>query len=137
MFDVDIFNADNKQNFRNYKGSVSPFINKSKGLIQYKYYFMSENNFEPGFITEKLWEPILCETLVFYCGAPDVSKYVDPLSFVEIDLDDFDKAYEIISKAIASDLYEERLPYIRKMKNRLLNEMQFFPRIEKVINDSL
>ena len=135
-FDVDIFNADNKQNFRNYKGSVSPFINKSKGLIQYKYYFMSENNFEPGFITEKLWEPILCETLVFYCGAPDVSKYVDPLSFVEIDLDDFDKAYEIISKAIASDLYEQRLPYIRKMKNRLLNEMQFFPRIEKVINET-
>ena len=135
-FDVDIFNADNKQNFRNYKGPVSPFINKSKGLIQYKYYFMSENNFEPGFITEKLWEPILCETLVFYCGAPDVSKYVEPLSFVEIDLDDFDKAYEIISKAIASDLYEERLPYIRKMKNRLLNEMQFFPRIEKAINET-
>ena len=136
-FDVDIFNADNKHNFRNYKGSVSPFINKSKGIIQYKYYFMCENNFESGFITEKLWEPILCESLVFYCGAPDVSKYVDPLSFVEIDLDDFDKAYDIISNAIASNLYQQRLPYIRKMKNKLLNEMQFFPRIEKVINDSL
>ena len=136
-FDVDIFNTDNKHNFRNYKGAVSPFINKSKGIIQYKYYFMCENNFESGFITEKLWEPILCECLVFYCGAPNVSKYVDPLSFVEIDLDDFDKAYDIISNAIASNLYQQRLPYIRKMKNRLLNEMQFFPRIEKVINDSL
>ena len=137
VFDVDIFNIDNKHSFRNYKGPVAPFINKSKGMLHYKYYFMCENNFEPGFITEKLWEPILCETLVFYCGAPDVSKYVDPLSFVEIDLDDFDKAYDIISKAIASDLYQERLPYIRKMKNRLLNEMQFFPRIEKIINEVL
>lgn len=136
-FDVDIFNIDNKHNFRNYKGPVYPFINKSKGLIQYKYYFMCENNFESGFITEKLWEPILCETLVFYCGAPDVSKYVDPLSFVEIDIYDFDKSYEIIVNAIQNGLYEKRLPYIRKMKNKILNEIQFFPRIEKIINGTI
>ena len=136
-FDVDIFNTDNKHNFRNYKGAVYPFRNKSKGMIQYKYYFMCENNFESGFITEKLWEPILCESLVFYCGAPDVSKYVDPLSFVEIDMNDFDKTYEIIANAIQSGLYEQRLPYIRKMKNKILNEMQFFPRIEKIINGTI
>ena len=29
-FDVDIFNTDNKHNFRNYKGPVYPFRNKSK-----------------------------------------------------------------------------------------------------------
>ena len=42
--------------------------------MPYKYYFMAENNFEPGFITEKLWEPIICECLVFNQGAPDVAK---------------------------------------------------------------
>lgn len=133
-FNIDIFNMDNHHNFKNYKGEVKPFIDKSKGMIQYKYYFMCENNFEPGFITEKLWEPILCESLVFYCGAPDVSSYVDPMSFVQIDLDDFETAYQIISDAIESNLYEQRLPYIRKMKEHLLNEMQFFPRIEQIIN---
>ena len=137
VFDVDIFNMDNEHSFRNYKGGVTPFINKSKGMLQYKYYFMCENNFEPGFITEKLWEPILCESLVFYCGAPDVSRYVDPLSYVAIDLDDFDKAYEIISSAITSDLYSRRLPNIKKMKRKLLDEMQFFPRIDRIIRDSL
>jgi GR25 family glycosyltransferase involved in LPS biosynthesis/tetratricopeptide (TPR) repeat protein len=137
VFDVDIFNVDNEHNFRNYKGGVTPFINKSNGMLQYKYYFMCENNFEPGFITEKLWEPILCESLVFYCGAPDVSRYVDPLSYVAIDLDDFDKAYEIISNAITSDLYSQRLPNIKKMKRKLLDEMQFFPRIDRIIRSSL
>ena len=136
-FDIDIFNMDNEHSFRNYKGSVTPYVNKSNGILQYKYYFMCENNFEPGFITEKLWEPILCESLVFYCGAPDVSIYVDPLSYVSIDLDDFDKAYEIISNAIACDLYSQRLPYIKQMKRKLLEEMQFFPRIDKIIRDSL
>tara|TARA_Y100000996_G_scaffold410557_1_gene393155 strand:- start:331 stop:4614 length:4284 start_codon:yes stop_codon:yes gene_type:complete len=134
-FNIDIFNTDNHHNFIHYRGGVRPFIDKSKGMIHYKYYFMCENNFEPGFITEKLWEPILCESLVFYCGAPDVCKYVDPLSFVKINLDDFEKAYEIISQAIKNNLYEERLPHIRKMKERLLNEMQFFPRIEEIIKN--
>ena len=128
---------DNEHSFRNYKGGVTPFINKSKGMLQYKYYFMCENNLEPGFITEKLWEPILCESLVFYCGAPDVSRYVDHLSYVAIDLDDFDKAYEIISSAITSDLYSRRLPNIKKMKRKLLDEMQFFPRIDRIIRGSL
>ena len=134
-FNIDIFNMDNHHNFKNYKGGVKPFRDKSKGMIQYKYYFMCENNFEPGFITEKLWEPILCESLVFYCGAPDVYNYIDPMSFVQINLDDFEKAYGIISDAIQSNLYEQRLPHIRKMKERLLNEMQFFPRIEQIINN--
>ena len=116
---------------------VTPFIDKSKGLMPYKYYFMCENNFEPGFITEKLWEPILCETLVFYCGAPDVSKYIDPRAFVEIDLNNFEESLNIISTVIKEDWYSKRLPYIRTMKDKLLNEMQFFPRIEKIINNYL
>ena len=134
-FNIDIYNQNNSHNFKNYKGGVTPFIDKSKGIMSYKYYFMCENNFEPGFITEKLWEPILCETLVFYCGAPDVCKYVDPLAFVQIDLNNFEESVNIISTAIKEDWYTKRLPNIRKMKHKLLNEKQFFPRIEKIINN--
>ena len=136
-FKIDIYNENNCHQFKNYKGVVTPFVDKSKGLMPYKYYFMCENNFEPGFITEKLWEPILCETLVFYCGAPDVNKYIDSLAFVEIDLNNFEESLNIISTAIKEDWYSKRLPYIRKMKDKLLNEMQFFPRIEKIINNYL
>ena len=136
-FKIDIYNENNCHQFKNYKGVVTPFVDKSKGLMPYKYYFMCENNFEPGFITEKLWEPILCETLVFYCGAPDVNKYIDSLAFVEIDLNNFEESLNIISTAIKEDWYSKRLPYIRKMKDKLLNEMQFFPRIEKLINNYL
>ena len=53
-FKIDIYNENNCHQFKNYKGVVTPFIDKSKGLMPYKYYFMCENNFEPGFITEKL-----------------------------------------------------------------------------------
>ena len=73
----------------------------------------------------------MCETLVFYCGAPDVSKYIDPRAFVEIDLNNFEESLNIISTAIKEDWYSKRLPYIRTMKDKLLNEMQFFLVLKK------
>jgi GR25 family glycosyltransferase involved in LPS biosynthesis/glycosyltransferase involved in cell wall biosynthesis/GT2 family glycosyltransferase len=130
---IDVYSQDNPVGFLNYAGPVSPFVDKSKGIMPYKYYFMAENNFEPGFITEKLWEPIICECLVFYQGAPDVAKYVNPEAFVQLDLDDFEGSYEIMKKAIEENWWDKRLPAIRAMKQKILNEMNMFPRLENII----
>jgi hypothetical protein len=135
---LNIFNSDNKFNFKNYKGSLTPYINKSNGLIPFKYYFMVENNYEENFITEKIWEPIISETLCFYYGCPNITKYINKDAFVLLDMYDFEKSYQIIKQAIEEDWWSKRIDIIKKEKNRILNEMQFFPRIEKIIyNDIL
>ena len=132
---IDIYNEDNKYLFTNYAGKVTPYVDKSNGLKQYKYYFMVENNYEKDFITEKLWEPILCEALVFYYGCPNVSEYIDPAAFVQLDITNFEKSYEIIKRAIEEDWWSQRIDIIRREKNRILNELGFFPRISKIINN--
>jgi hypothetical protein len=96
---------------------------------------MVENNYEKDFITEKLWEPILCEALVFYYGCPNVSEYIDPAAFVQLDITNFEKSYEIIKRAIEEDWWSQRIDIIRREKNRILNELGFFPRISKIINN--
>jgi hypothetical protein len=131
---LNIFGFDNSFNFKNYKGQL-PFINKSNGILPFKYYFMVENNYEDNYITEKLWEPILCETLCFYYGCPNVTKYIDKDAFVLLDMYNFEKSYQIIIKAIEEDWWSKRIDIIKKEKTRILNEMQFFPRIEKIIYD--
>jgi len=133
---LDIFNQDNNHNFKNYRGPLSPYVNKSKGILQYKYYFMVENNYEENFITEKLWEPILCETLVFYYGCPNVKDYIDERAYVQLDMNDFQKSYEIIKTAIEEDWWSERIDIIRKEKKKILDELAFFPTIEKIILNS-
>jgi hypothetical protein len=125
--DLHIYGNDT---FKNYKGPLSPYIDKSKGYLNYKYYFMVENNFERNFITEKIWEPILCECLCFYYGCPNISDYIDPNAYVQLDMYDFEKSYNIIKEAILEDLYSKRLPFIKKEKERILNELSFFPVIE-------
>jgi GR25 family glycosyltransferase involved in LPS biosynthesis len=130
---LDIFNQDNQHNFKTYRGPLTPYVDKSKGYIPYKYYFMVENNYEENFITEKLWEPILCETLVFYYGCPNVCEYIDAEAFVQLDMHDFEKSYEIIKRAIEEDWWSQRIEAIRREKKKILDELAFFPVIENII----
>ena len=132
-FELDIYNSDNNHHFKNYRGRVDPHIDKSKGVVPYKYYFMMENNFEENFITEKMWEPILCESLVFYYGCPNISKYINPLAYVQLDINDFEKSYQTMKQAIDEDWWSQRLNIIREEKKKILNELAFFPTINKII----
>ena len=109
---------------------------KSNGIREYKYYFMIENNFEKNYITEKLWEPILCETLCFYYGCPNVTDYIDPCAFVLLDIHDFEKSYQIIKQAIEEDWWSQRIEIIKKEKAKILNELAFFPTIDKIISNN-
>ena len=131
---IDVYGRDNIHEFNNYKGQISK---KTEGIMQYKYYFMFENNYEENYITEKLWEPILCESLVFYYGCPNVTDYINPEAFVLLDPNDFEKSYQIIKKAIEEDWWSQRLDVIRREKYKILKELSFFPVISKIFNPKM
>jgi GR25 family glycosyltransferase involved in LPS biosynthesis/tetratricopeptide (TPR) repeat protein len=130
---LHIYNEDNQHGFVSYKGKAQPSVDKEKGLMPYKYYFMCENNAEANFVTEKLWEPILCEALCFYWGCPNVTEHVDPRAYVVLDMNDFEAAYNTMNAAIKMNLWEERLPYIKAAKQRILDEQSFFPLLEQAL----
>ena len=134
---LDIFNENNNHKFGNYRGKKTPYVDKSTGIVPYKYYFMVENNYEKNFITEKMWEPILCESLVFYDGCPNITDYIDNGAFVQIDMLDFEKSYKIIKTAIEEDWWSQRIDMIRLMKKKILEELAFFPTVKRIIDDNL
>lgn len=132
--EMNIYGYDNKFEYKNYKKRLD-MKEKSKGIIPYKYYFIVENNYEENYITEKLWEPILCETLVFYYGCPNVSEYIDEQAYVQLDMNNFEKSYNIIKQAIKEDWWSQRIEYIKKEKKKILNELGFFPTINRIIKN--
>jgi len=131
-FLLHVYNEDNQHGFKTYQGKARPSVDKEKGIVPYKYYFMCENNAEHNFITEKLWEPILSESLCFYWGCPNLADIVDPRAFVHLDMNDFESAYNTMNAAIQMNLWEERLPYIKAAKQKILDQ-SFFPILEKVL----
>lgn len=131
-FEIDIYGFNNKHKFANYRGPLDK-VNKFKGYLPYKYYLIAENNREANYITEKLWEPILCDCLAFYDGSPNASDYIDPRAFIKVDLSKKEEAYQIIADAIQNDEWSKRIDVIRREKIKIINELGFMPTIERVI----
>ena len=132
--DIDVYgNGGKRWKWKNDKGPL-PYHQKDEGLFKYKYHFQAENNQIKNYISEKLYDGILSECLVFYFGAPNVKEIIDERCYVVLDLVDFEKDMNTIKKAMKEDLWSQRLPYIRAAKEKILNELNVFPRIEKTIN---
>lgn len=131
-FPIDIYGESNPFHFKNYKGPL-PSHCKDGGLLEYKYHFNAENYSIPNYITEKLYDSLVCETLCFYWGAPNVYEYFDFDAVVVLDLDSFEYDYLKIKKAIEIDMWSRNYQDILKAKDKVLNEYNFFPTIEKLL----
>ena len=129
---IDVF-GENTYNYKNYKGSL-PSHCKDNALFPYKYTFNVENNSIPGYTTEKLIDGILSECLVFYSGNYNFGQVIDERSYIYLDLINFEEDYKKIIEYIRTDEWSRRIHFIRTEKQKILNELQFFPRLEKYIN---
>ena len=132
--DIDTMHVYGRKNYHGLKSYVGETDNKTE-LVKYKYCFSCENNSEKNYATEKIWEPILFECLCFYWGCPNLEEHIDPLAFVRLPLDNFDESISIITKAIEEDWWSQRIDIIKKEKQKILTELGFFPRLNKLISD--
>jgi GR25 family glycosyltransferase involved in LPS biosynthesis/glycosyltransferase involved in cell wall biosynthesis len=129
---LSVFGRENYHGLTSYAGPVpGP---KEAAIQPYKYYFMCENNAEPNYVTEKLWDAILCETLCFYWGAPNVADHVNPQAFIQLDMSDYEESYRRIQNALATDAWASRLPHIRAAKRRLIEEQQMFAVLGRILS---
>jgi hypothetical protein len=102
-------------------------------MFPYKYVFNVENNSIYNFCTEKFYDAILSECLIFYNGCPNITDIYDERAYVLLKLENFDDDINIIINAIKENLWEKRIQYIRKLKMRILNEMTMFNKVEEII----
>jgi hypothetical protein len=133
---IDIYGRENYHNFNNYKGSVIN-NNKENCFALYKYCFQAENNSEYNYATEKIWEAVVCECLCFYWGCPNLDSYLNPLCFVRLDLDNIEESIQIIQTAIKEDWWSQRINIIKEEKQKIINELGFFPTLNKIINNTI
>jgi len=125
----------NKFEWKDYKGTL-PYHCKDDALFPYKYTFNVENHSTKGYYTEKLIDGILAECLTVYHGCINIKEYIDEDAFVWIEMVDFEHDYQLIKSMIEEDWHTKRLPAIRRMKNKILNDTQFFPRLERILNNN-
>ena len=113
-----------------YRGPVE---HKAEALLPYRYTFNSENWREPNYFTEKILDAILCETLCFYDGCPNLELFLDPETFVRVDIRRPAEALHVIEQAIARDEWSRRIGSIRAQKQQLLDELNPLEIVRKVV----
>ena len=96
--------------------------------------FNCESNKSRNYLTHRLIDGILSECLVFYSGCTNIKELIDEKSFVWLELSNFEEDYHRIKKAIEENWWEQRLQHIRNAKKKILDELSFFPTLEKIIN---
>jgi GR25 family glycosyltransferase involved in LPS biosynthesis len=129
---LDIFGYDNLHGFRAYVGSL-PFRDKSRGLLPYRYTIAIENSSYANYYTEKVLDALLAECLPFYWGCPNLDNYIDPRAFIRLPLEDLDASCRMVDEAIANSEWSRRIDVIRREKRRILDELQLFPMLARVI----
>lgn len=129
----DLYGRD-KIDVGTYRGEL-PRCAKEDGLMPYKYTFAAENYWQSGYFTEKIVDAILSECLCFYWGCPNLPTWIDPRAFIRIDLDQPEEGIQIIRESIRTHEWEARIEIIRAEKRKILNHLQIFPTLERIITE--
>lgn len=102
------------------------FDDKATVLEPYKYHICIENSSYPHYWSEKLADCFLAETFPFYYGAPNLHDYFQTDSFLSIDINNPERAIDIIDNAIANNKFENSYQAIIDAKHKVLNEYNLF-----------
>jgi hypothetical protein len=88
-------------------------ISKSKELSNYKFTIAFENSILPGYVTEKLMEPLAAGSLPIYLGDDICKTDFNPKAFICVkDFKNFTKAIEYIKEVDNND--ELYMSYMRE-----------------------
>lgn len=105
---------------KSYRGEIP---NKLDALISYQYHFSCENSFIKNYFTEKIIDPILCETLCFYDGCTNIEDYIDERSFIRINISEIESSLEKIIYSIDNHSFDKKHKFIITQKKRLLYDL--------------
>ena len=116
-----------------YGHGVKPMKDKAEALDSYQFHIAVENHVYDHHLTEKLPDAFLGYTLPFYHGAPNASEYFPQESFIPININNYERSRDIIRSHLANNEYEDRLPYIKEARRRVLEEQNLFAIINRSI----
>ena len=113
---------------------VNPVSDKAEVIDPYKFHLTIENHVYPHHITEKLPDIFLGYAVPFYYGCLNAEDYFPKDSFIRIDIDNLSRTIDIIRSTLNNNEYADRLPYVVEARRRVLEELNLYPLIHRVIN---
>lgn len=116
-------------------GYTNPIEDKLEGLLHYKYHIALENSSIDDYWTEKFADPLLAYSMPIYYGCTNISTYFSEGGYINIDIDDFDQAVNIIQNALEKDLFSREFDSLLSARSKILNEYNILQLISDICNE--
>lgn len=116
--DCDIYGHSISTTDSRYKGSPE---NKADCLLPYEYSVAIENGRWDGYISEKFFDCLLCNTIPIYLGAPDIDSYFKG-AYIELPIVDVAKKLKEIISTPNADMQ----PKILAAKSKWIKDFNLF-----------
>lgn len=136
-----LINELGSENIDFFGRGINSFNDKWDALAPYEFSIAIENCIEDHWITEKIGDCFTSLTYPIYCGAPNIDKYYNNLSFTSIDINDFQGSLKVIKELINNpEFYDTRLPFLKESKQYYMHKHMILPmvidEIQKLQNSS-
>lgn len=119
-----------------YGNGINSIEQKWEGIAPFKYSIVLENQSRYNVVTEKICDAFLGLSYPFYWGAPNVSDIFAEKGYETINIENLSESIKKIEEAIARDLYFERIDFIKKNREIVLNDFNFLKRILMIVERS-
>ena len=113
--------------------AVKVIDDKWDGLAPYKYSLAIENSSSPDYWTEKIADCFLSWSVPIYYGCTNLDEYFPPRSFIRINIDSPEEAFESVKTILEQDNWENRLPALKEARDLVLHRYQLFSHLSRLI----
>lgn len=117
---------------RLYRNIDRPILNKLEFIKDYKFTIAFENSSYPGYTTEKIFEPMLVNSIPIYWGNPLIHRDFNPAGF--LNYFDYNSDDELIEKIIQVDSDDSLYAQILEQPSFHGNEENEFVKHENILN---
>ena len=109
--------------------------NKYEATDTYRYHLAIENYIGSHHWTEKLADPYLSGTVPIYYGCPNIDEYFPKDSYITIDINNREAAYDTIKSCITDPQdYANRLDALKEAQRLVLNEYNLLAMLDQIIS---
>lgn len=108
---------------------------KYEALDKYRYHLAIENHIALHHWTEKLADPLLSGAVPIYYGCTNIDEYFPKDSYIAIDINNREEAYDTIKSCISDPQdYENRLDALKAAQRLVLNEYNLLAMLDRLIS---
>jgi len=113
---------------------VRPVLRKEEAVDPFAFHVAIENHKGLHHWTEKIADAFLGYAVPIYYGAPNITDYFPPESVIQIDIEKYDEALEIIRREATPEAYRRRLPAVIEARRRILDVYNLPAMLCRIIN---